>query len=705
MSWAEDGTSSKREVWASANDKTLPILSLYNATQLQPPILNGNYQVSYKETLVSNSMSVDKIKDEKNTSVTLMGRLMRCGSKDTPYVNTAFDCIPKTEYTLTFTYGEIPGTDRVISYVSFDVKTTLLEHVQEPHLKFAYSTHADERYYGFGEQFTIFNLRGYHVPVLVSEQGVGRGLQPVTDYYNKDVAEGAGGYWYTTYAPKPLYTTSYNRSLLLEISVASSFDLDCSNKGSNMIRIEVWDKDFRGRLYSDTTMLQAVESLTSFTGRQRPLPSWTQEGAIVALEQFSTSDKSNNVSATVDQLIAGHVPLAGVWLQDWVGMRHSDIDGDRLIWNWEVNYDYYPHWTGMVGSWSKQNIRTLTYLNPFFSDPATFVQNIRHNFYQEGLTNGYFVQKRVADSDQLEVYLMQSLTITFATLDLTNPGARRWMKDIIINYSLIEAMSSGWMCDFGEYLPFDAVLYDNSTGASFHNKYPEAWAQLTREAIDEYYASKGLKASAEDDVIFFTRSAWTQSPAYTPVFWLGDQLQSYDIFDGLNSVIVGALSSGLSGHALTHSDIGGYNAVKKEESEYGPLIYLRSSELLKRWSELAAFGSALFRTHIGSSTDPSIAQVYDSPDSIAHFAEFASIYANLSSFRMKLMDDAQKYGHPLIRPLMLQFAYDANTWNILTEYMVGEELLVAPCLQEGAITTTVYLPAYSGPWIHLVSNR
>lgn len=31
----------------------------------------------------------------------------------------------------------------------------------------------------------------------------------------------------------------------------------------------------------------------------------------------------------------------GVWLQDWVGMRHS-WDGDRLIWNWELNKDWYP---------------------------------------------------------------------------------------------------------------------------------------------------------------------------------------------------------------------------------------------------------------------------------------------------------------------------------------------------------------------------
>ena len=64
-------------------------------------------------------------------------------------------------------------------------------------------------------------------------------------------------------------------------------------------------------------------------------------------------------------------------------------------------------------------------------------------------------------------------------------------------------------------------------------------------------------------------------------------------------MVTGALSSGLTGHALTHSDIGGYNvetALNGNCSEGDPMYYVRTPELLKRWSELAAFGSALFRT-------------------------------------------------------------------------------------------------------------
>ena len=60
-------------------------------------------------------------------------------------------------------------------------------------------------------------------------------------------------------------------------------------------------------------------------------------------------------------------------------------------------------------------------------------------------------------------------------------------------------------------------------------------------------------------------------------------------------------------------------------------------------------GTGFFRTHIGSSTTKLDAQVYDSADSMEHFGRFASIYAQLYSYRKVLMQEAVDTGHPLIR--------------------------------------------------------
>ena len=149
---------------------------------------------------------------------------------------------------------------------------------------------------------------------------------------------------------------------------------------------------------------------------------------------------------------------------------------------------------------------------------------------------------RYALDGSLVPYLIKSLTIEFAMVDLTNPAAVLWMKGIIRDYSLGEAHSSGWMADFGEYLPFDAVLHSGEAAASYHNRYPEDWARLNMEVLEE--------EGRTGDVVFFMRSAWLKSPSYNSLFWEGDQLISWDGDDGLKSALLGALSGGLTGELL-----------------------------------------------------------------------------------------------------------------------------------------------------------
>ncbi len=57
------------------------------------------------------------------------------------------------------------------------------------------------------------------------------------------------------------------------------------------------------------------------------------------------------------------------------------------------------------------------------------------------------------------------------------------------------------------------------------------------------------------------RSGSTHSPSVSSLFWLGDQLVTWDHYDGLGSAIIGAINSGLSGYTMTHSDIGGYTSI------------------------------------------------------------------------------------------------------------------------------------------------
>jgi alpha-glucosidase len=89
------------------------------------------------------------------------------------------------------------------------------------------------------------------------------------------------------------------------------------------------------------------------------------------------------------------------------------------------------------------------------------------------------------------------------------------------------------MADFGEALPFDAVLANGNDPAAWHNRYPQEWAAVNREAM--------MEAGREGDVIAFHRSGFTRSPGQGTLFWLGDQLQTWDGYDGIRTAIVGCL--------------------------------------------------------------------------------------------------------------------------------------------------------------------
>lgn len=58
--------------------------------------------------------------------------------------------------------------------------------------------------------------------------------------------------------------------------------------------------------------------------------------------------------------------------------------------------------------------------------------------------------------------------------------------------------------------------------------------------------------------------------------------------------------------------------------------------------------------------------------------------------------ESYKTGLPVIRPLVLEYPYDKNTYELQDEFLLGDKLLVAPFIELGADSKTVYLP--DGLW-------
>lgn len=73
------------------------------------------------------------------------------------------------------------------------------------------------------------------------------------------------------------------------------------------------------------------------------------------------------------------LPIAGMWMQDWVG-EYEFPEGTRLLWNWQLNESWYYDWNGLCDEWAQDGVKPLVYINPYIADLSSFEgADIRQN--------------------------------------------------------------------------------------------------------------------------------------------------------------------------------------------------------------------------------------------------------------------------------------------------------------------------------------
>ncbi|MFT4975498.1 MAG: alpha-glucosidase [Myxococcota bacterium] len=524
-------------------------------------------------------------------------------------------------------------------------------------LAMTFNARLGERMLGLGEQFTESEHKGRVVPMLTEEQGIGRGAQPITAAAN--LTAGAGGGRHTTYLPVPFLMTTEHRSLALDGTAYSTFDL------SDRLHVTVsqWRPDISATLRWADGPRPLLAAYTEETGRMQPLPDWAHR-TILGVQGGRT-----RVDTILDEATEAGNPIGAVWVQDWVGKRQTSF-GSQLWWRWQPEALDYPDLKGWSEELAERDVRLLGYINPFLATEGAM--------YEDALAKGILIKKPNGD-----VYTIETAGFPAVMLDLSSPAAEAWIKEVIKTQLLGNGMS-GWMADFGEWLPMDARLASGESAEEWHNRYPVEWARINREAVAE--------AGREGDVLVFFRSGYTGSAAHAVAFWEGDQMVDWDGRDGLGSAIVGLTSGGLSGLAINHSDIGGYTTISRF-----PIRINRSEELLMRWAEMGAF-TPIFRTHEGNLPGDNH-QFYSSPESQAHFAAMGTLHAALGPLLNALEIEASQTGLPVVRHPYLVAPNDPETVGLDHQFFVGDDLLVLPVWKKKDTEVKGYFPA--GQWEHI----
>lgn len=529
----------------------------------------------------------------------------------------------------------------------------------------------DAGVHGFGEQFTDFDLDGRLLPIVVREQGVGRGLQPLT--LLADLTEGgAGGTEQMSYAAQASFVTGDLRGVRLDPADPTSHAFAVADtRTDDRVTLELWSSS----LTAEVTAADSPAALVAAqqAGHDRPsLADWATDGAIIGLQGGSAE-----VRRKLATLLDAGAEISGVWLQDWTGRRTTDF-GERLWWTWQLDHARYPDWAELVADLDARGIRTTTYVNPWLVDAAPKGDPAIRNLWAEARDHGYLVT-----TDSGEPYQVDQGGYHASLVDLTDADARSWFAAVIAEEVLADGVD-GFMADFGEGLPFDSAIADG-TPDRVHNAWPGLWAETVRDACE--------RADRSDCVTWFRTGSLGQG-ADAALFWTGDQLVDFGAQDGLASALLGAFSAGVSGWPLVHSDVGGYTSVDAVVKRYE-----RTPELLQRWAEYEAFG-VVMRTHEGNRPDHN-AQAYDAAATDA-FARMTRLHAALEPYRRTVVAEATRTGVPALRHGWL-VAPDSSAATVDTQIFLGDSLLIAPVLRAGSTTVEVTFPP--GRWVHLLTGE
>ena len=502
----------------------------------------------------------------------------------------------------------------------------------------SFETDGAERFLGFGERSNAVDQSGRRVFNWAEEgpfsSGAGEALlRDLVPEFTFPTGPSATNF------PIPWTVTSRGFGLLIDQSERSYFRLGSDTPGA--WRAEAESDRLRFDVFAGPEPADALRRYSSFAGRQpRPAPwifgPWVQMPQDVA-ERFRRDD----VPVTVSQTYTHYLPCGA-------HLGRAAAEREAVSFHHRLGY------------------KVTTYFNPHV---CTTYQPV----YAEAAANGWLVR----DAGGGPYVLSNPFTADelVSEVDFTAPGGSEFFGRLL--GEAVDAGYDGWMEDFGEYTPTDAVFADGRRGLEMHNRYPVL------------YHCSSFEQTGEQAPAVFVRSGWHGVQPCARVVWGGDPTEDWSCSDGLCAAVHQALSAGLSGIAYWGSDIGGFHALVNPRT---------SDELNIRWLEFGLVNGVMRtqRNGFGLSDRSRRSQVWD-PDVLPVWRRYAKLRTQLYPYIQAASDVYQRTGMPLSRQLSLVFPNDPIAASSEEELMFGPDLLVAPVVTDDARSRQLYLPR--GRWI------
>lgn len=138
--------------------------------------------------------------------------------------------------------------------------------------------------------------------------------------------------------------------------------------------------------------------------------------------------------------------------------------------------------------------------------------------------------------------------------------------------------------------------------------------------------------------------------------------------------------------------------ISSESKATLPHDILLIPHLSKRWCQ---FGLLSSHSRLHGSGTHRVPWLIDD-EAVSVLSKFVKLKGTLEPYLTTIsINDAVGQGHPLMRPLFLEYPEDPNTWHLDQQYMLGPSLLVAPVF--GKSRVQYYVP--KGSWTNLLTGK
>ncbi|SEU23654.1 glycoside hydrolase family 31 protein [Paenibacillus sp. NFR01] len=399
---------------------------------------------------------------------------------------------------------------------------------------------------------------------------------------------------------------------------------------------------------------EVIGQYTALTGRIPLPPKWA-----IGYHQSRYSYQSE---AEVRELVASYqqkqIPLDAI---------HLDIhymNGYRVF---TFDKSRFPAAGRLIRELKEAGIRIVPIVDPGVkADPE-------YGVFKQGIAQGAFCRKMDGSVFYGQVWPEKS-----AFPDFSEKDVRRWWGSLHRYYTNLGI--EGIWNDMNEPSVFNDsktmdldVVHGNDGQPATHRELHNLYGYLMSKATYE-----GMKEEMDNKRPFvLTRAGYAGIQRYAAV-WTGD---NRSFWEHLEMSMPMCMNMGLSGIAFCGADVGGF-------------AHDSNGQLLVRWTQLGAL-MPYFRNH---SELKSIRQEpwAFGPAIEALVKRYITLRYQWLPYLYGLFREASLTGIPLMRPLLLEYPQDVNTYNLNDQFMLGSQVLVAPVTRPDTNVRAVYLPV--GRW-------